>query len=305
MNSKITTGIWFIFFGIIILLHNFGVVNFNFYALFKYWPLIIIAIGTNLILQNRKFGTIITSIINVTICIFLMVIGLTSSEKFSFNKFGNINIENRKDTLGLKQVVSLPFTDDIQEINLEINVGATSLLLDSQPSEELIKASSPNDNMGLKLKVTDEEKLKKIELISKIKKDNPSGNSIHFALNKNPIWNMEFNMGASSFKGDLSGYKLANLSINSGATNIDLTLGQPQLSVTTIEINTAASSCKINLPKNAACMIENDSFLSGKKFKGLDIKEDNRHKTLDFDTAQNKYIIKISGAANSLSINRF
>ncbi|WP_140937543.1 LiaI-LiaF-like domain-containing protein [Sphingobacterium lumbrici] len=305
MNSKITTGIWFIFFGIIILLHNFGVVNFNFYALFKYWPLIIIAIGTNLILQNRKFGTIITSIINVTICIFLMVIGLTSSEKFSFNKFGNINIENRKDTLGLKQVVSLPFTDDIQEINLEINVGATSLFLDSQSSEELIKASSPNDNMGLKLKVTDEEKLKKIELISKIKKDNPSGNSIHFALNKNPIWNMEFNMGASSFKGDLSGYKLANLSINSGATNIDLTLGQPQLSVTTIEINTAASSCKINLPKNAACMIENDSFLSGKKFKGLDIKEDNRHKTLDFDTAQNKYIIKISGAANSLSINRF
>ncbi|TJZ61327.1 hypothetical protein FAZ15_09025 [Sphingobacterium olei] len=305
MNSKITTGIWFIFFGVIILLHNFGVVNFNFYAIFKYWPLIIVAIGANLILQNRKFGTLVTSIINVSICIFLMIIGLTSLEKFSFNKFGNINIENKNDTLGLEQVVSHPFTNDIQEVKLEVSAGATSLFLDSLPSEELIKASSPNGNMGLKLEVTDEEKLTKIELINKIKKDNSSGNTINFALNRNPIWNMEFNIGASSFKGDLSNYKLANLSINSGAASIDLTLGQPQLSVTTIEINTAASSCKINLPKNAACMIENDSFLSGKKFKGLDIKEDNIHKTLNFDTAQNKYIIKISGAANSLSINRF
>ncbi|MBE8720221.1 LiaI-LiaF-like domain-containing protein [Sphingobacterium pedocola] len=305
MNSKITTGIWFIFFGIIILLHNFGVVNFNFYAIFKYWPLIIVAIGANLILQNRKFGTLITSIVNVVICVFLMIIGLTSSEKFSFNKFGNINIENINDTLGLKQVVSLPYTEDIQEIELEVNAGATSLFLNSQPSEELIKAASLNDNMGLKLKTTEEEPLKKVELISKIKKDSASGNIINFALNKTPIWNMEFNIGASSFNADLSGYKLANLSINSGAASIDLTLGQPQVGITTIEINTAASSCKINLPKNAACLIENDSFLSGKKFKGLDIKEGNVHKTASFDSAKNKYIIKIAGAANSLSINRF
>ncbi|GGH04685.1 hypothetical protein FAZ19_05465 [Sphingobacterium alkalisoli] len=305
MNSKITTGIWFIFFGIIILLHNFGVVNFNFYAIFKYWPLIIVAIGANLILQNRKFGTLITSIINVAICIFLMIIGLTSSEKFSFNNFANINIENSNDTLGLQQVVSLPFTDDIQKVGFEVNAGATALLLDSHPSEELIKASSPSGNMGLKLKVTGENPLEKIELINKIKNDSSPGNTINFALNKNPIWNMEFNIGASSFKGDLSAYKLAYLSINSGAASIDLTFGQPNVGITTIEINTAASSCKIQLPKSAACMIENDSFLSGKKFKGLDIKEGNKHKTTNFDNEENKYIIKITGAANSLSINRF
>src|SRR5690606_42094432 len=98
MRGTISTGIWLVFFGIVALLHNFDVVHFNFYAILKYWPLIIISVGINLMFQYKNFGTAIIIAANVAICAFLAVIGYTSEEKFNWKD--KINFERSVKTKG-------------------------------------------------------------------------------------------------------------------------------------------------------------------------------------------------------------
>lgn len=301
MKGKISTGIWFIFFGVIALLHNFDIINFNFWALIPYWPLLIIAIGANLIFQNRPFGILILTVINICLCIFLGYIGLTSTARFSSSI---INYHVSSDTLGTAPFVETPFITGTAQASLEFNVGASTITLDSVPSKQLFRASTPNGNIGLKLENSGDSLFPHLELTSVVKHNNNQQNKIQLAFHQSPLWNLTINMGAASFVADFSKYKIENLEINAGAASLNMTFGMPQAQESILEINTAASSCTINIPKDAACKLEMESILTSKKFDGFHKKED-AQQTANYDTAEKKYIIKITGAANSLKINRY
>ncbi len=300
MNKKIGTGIWFIFFGIIILLYNFDIIDFNFYALLDYWPLIIIAIGIHIILQNRPNGPLLSAIVSLAMCLFLLYIGLTSTKSLNLDILTKFN--NQQDTTGLKDTVSLPFSADIKTASLTFDLGAATLVIDSVPSYDLIRASSPG-TAGLKIAHRVESDRSQIEITGVSTKKSNHRNSINLSLNTAPIWNLEFNMGAASFTGNLTNYKFSTIEINAGVTSMTLHLGMPQLASSTIEINTAASSCTVTLPKAAACMIEHDSMLSSETMTGF-TKSGDHYKTENYDHAGKKYILKINGAANSIVIHR-
>ncbi|ERJ60937.1 LiaI-LiaF-like domain-containing protein [Sphingobacterium paucimobilis] len=302
MKGKISTGIWFIFFGIIALLHNFDVIDFNFWALIRYWPLLIIAIGANLIFQNRPHGIFILSAINICLCLFLGYKGMTSTERFNFGN--HVNYSSSADTLGTASIVEAAFVSGTERAALEFNIGASSITLDRSPSTQLLKAASPNGNVGLKLEHNGDSLHPRLELSSVIKHENNQQNKIQLALHESPIWDLTINMGAASFTGDFSKHKIEKMEINAGAASLKLTFDMPQTEESNLEINTAASSCEINIPKDAACRLEMESILTSKKFEGFH-KKDDAQQTDNYDTASNKYIIKITGAANSLKINRY
>lgn len=302
MRGKISTGIWFIFFGTIALLHNFDVINFNFWAVLPYWPLLIIALGVNLIFQNKKNGAYIISIVNIVSCLYLGYVGLTSEERFNIPS--SINISDPQDTVGALPIVSTPFTQDIENASLQLNIGAVSLTLDSIPSTDLLYASTTNNNIGLQLTRSGDESSPELEINNITKKESTKNNRINFALNDKPIWNIAINMGASTFNADFSKHKLSNLEINAGATTMNLKLGMPYLEECTVDINTGASSFNLNIPKEAACRVEMNSLLSSKKMEGFE-KKDGYLQTANYESATKKYIISIAGAANSLKINRY
>lgn len=302
MKGKISTGIWFIFFGIIALLHNFDVINFNFWAILPYWPLLVIALGANLIFQQRPNGALILSIINIVLCIFLGYKGLTSTERFNFGDKINYNTNN--DTTGTHSSVNTTFKNGTETATLEFNVGASATILDTLPSSQLLEASSPNGNIGLKLVTRGDSLAPELELNSVVKQNNNNNNKIRLGLNSAPIWDLSINMGAASFTGDFRNHKVDKMEINAGAASINMTFGMPQSQTSVIEINSAASSCKISIPKDAACRLEMESILTSKKFEGFHKKE-NAQQTENYDTAEKKYLINITGAANSLNISRY
>lgn len=302
MKGKISTGIWFIFFGIIALLHNFDVINFNFWAILPYWPLLIIALGANLIFQQRPNGVLILSVINITLCIFLGYKGLTSTERFNFGS--KVTYDNTTDTIGTSTSVTSAYIQGTEKATLEFNVGASAIVLDTTDSSLLIEASSPNKNIGLKLINDGDSLTPQLELNTVIKQNSKGNNKINLALNTLPLWDLSVNMGAASFTGDFSRHKVDKMEINAGAASINLTFGMPQVETSVIEINTAASSCKISIPKDAACRLEMESILTSKKFDGFHAKE-NAQQTDNYNTAEKKYLIKITGAANSLNISRY
>lgn len=302
MKGKISSGIWFIFLGLVALLHNFDVINFNFWAIIQYWPLIIISIGANLIFQHKKNGILILTILNVILCLFLGYVGLTSQERFRFTDHININSSN--DTTGTSPIVETPFTENIDKATLELNAGAASIQLDSNETVSLVQASSSNGNVGLKLNKTGAKDNPVVEITTVIKTDNENKNKVNLSINKKPLWDLNLNLGAASFKADLSQHRFSKLEINAGAASCKLDLGMPATAESLIEINTAASACEINIPKDAACRLEMETLLSSKKLDGFNKKEDFQE-TDNYATADKKYFIKVTGAANSLKINRY
>lgn len=301
MKGKFSTGIWFIFFGIIALLHNFNIINFNFWAILPYWPLLIIAVGANLIFQNRPNGTLILSIINIGLCIFLGFKGLSSTERFNF---GNINYYNPSDTLGAGPQVHRAFAQGTEKAVLDFNLGAAAVVLDSIPSDYLLEASTPNKNVGLKLLTKGDSTAPQLELNTVVKQSNNAKNHVRLALHAVPLWDLAINMGAASFTGNFSKLKIGKIEINAGAASLNMTFGMPSTELSVIEITTAASSCEVYIPKDAACRLEMESILTSRKFEGFHKKED-AQQTGNYDTADKKYLIKITGAANSLKINRY
>ncbi|HLS36728.1 MAG TPA: DUF5668 domain-containing protein [Sphingobacterium bovisgrunnientis] len=298
MKSKISTGIWLVFFGIIALLDNFNIIDFNFYAIIKYWPLLIVSLGINLIFQYKNYGTAVIIALNMALCLFLAYVGYTSTDKFNWsNKVVLNNMAN--DTTGSEQSVEVPYSDEIKEPKFTLNIGAALVDIDSN-TNQLIEANSQSKSLGFNLNRIEDN----FELNAAISDKSAKSHKINLALNSTPLWKMTFNIGAAKFNADFSAHKFSRMEINSGAANVTLKLGQPALDDVKIEINTAASTARLSLPKDVACAIDMTTILSNNKLEGF-TKKDGVWQTDNYETAAKKYNVELNGAANSLKIDRY
>ncbi|MCA5006220.1 LiaF transmembrane domain-containing protein [Sphingobacterium bovistauri] len=298
MKSKISTGIWLVFLGIIALLDNFSIIDFNFYAIIKYWPLLIVSLGINLIFQHKNYGTGVIIAVNIALCIFLTYVGYTSNDKFNWT--GKLAYKNNiKDTSETEQNLSIPFTEKINNPKLTFNIGASKIKVDNNTTQ-LLEAQSESKNLGLTL----DQSGNNIEISAVSSDKNAKNHFVNLSLSDTQNWILAFNIGAAQLTADLSSHKIEKLEINSGAANVNIKLGQPTIEKVKVEINTAASNTKISIPKDAACAVDMTTILSNNNLQGF-IKRDDMWVTDNYDTASKKYIIELNGAANSLKIDRY
>src|SRR5690606_21042492 len=118
------------------------------------------------------------------------------------------------------------------------------------------------------------------------------------------IYKITINIDSTKFNENFSTHKFKRMEINSGAANVTLKLGQPALDDVKIEINTAASTARLSLPKDVACAIDMTTILSNNKLEGF-TKKDGVWQTDNYETAAKKYNVELNGAANSLKIDRY
>lgn len=299
MNNKIATGIWLVFIGAIILLHNMDIIHFNFYAIIKFWPLAIVSVGISLLLQNRPQGVLISTVCNILICSFLVYQGTTAGDRNYANDEAGI------DSQAQSQRVALEYNSEIERVKLHLNGGAANFkLVTPEDSTKLIAAWTDSPSVGLKL---DESGTREKEIVFEAKhKDSRSKkNTVEFYLNPAPVWDLELNVGAVNFKADFSIYRFQTLAINAGASNIGLTFGEPTLESTKIEINTGASNLNLRLPKDAAYRVVGKNVMSSTQYEGAEKVNKGVYETENYHTAAMKYDIELNGAANSSSINTY
>ncbi len=303
MNNKIASGIWLVFFGIIILLHNFRIIDFNFYSLFNLWPLLLISVGITLLLQNRPNGKYIIIASNLLLCGFIFYKGITSDKSF----FPSIQItKDHQEDFAPNNRVSHELNEEVETAKMELNAGAAKFVIDSDVDPNLlIDATTASKNSSLKLTSLDDQS-NQVELTTQVKTSKSNeNNTFAVHLNEKPVWDLDYNLGAANIQADFKKLKLGSLTINSGATNLSIYLPPPSQQTSQIELNTAASSIKLYLPKGAACKVETETIFSNNKFEDVSVQEDKVRKTSDYDQATHKYHIIVEGAANSLSILRY
>lgn len=305
MNNKIATGIWLVFAGLVFLLHNLKVIDFNFFSIISLWPLILVSIGVSLLLQGRTYGKYIVIATNILLCGFIFFKGVTSKESM-YDHIGNIDVSTGDDVKGpFTQVVSHPIGSETESAKLTINGGAAKYNFAPGTDSSLVlsaKTAQPTASLNLQTKGDKEVKM---ELTSKMKNNKYNNSLIEVGLSSKPVWDLEFNVGAAAITGDFKQMKLGKLEVNSGASSLNLYLPKPASGTCDIEINTAASKVILYLPKGAACRVETDALFSNNKYEDVDVVMDDVRKSKNYDQESNKYDIKIAGAANSLSILRY
>ena len=305
MNNKIATGIWLVFAGLVFLLHNMKVIDFNFYGIINLWPLILVSIGISLLLQGRTYSKYIVIASNIILCGIIFYKGITSKDTF-YDRLGNIKVNTGDDIEGpFTQVVSQNLSEDTETAKLTINGGAAKYNFSAGKDSSLIldaKTAQATASLNLQSKG---EKNVSMELTSKMKNNKYNNSLIEVALNTKPLWDLEFNVGAAAITGDFKQMRIGKLEVNSGASSLNLYLPKPSDGVCDIEVNTAASKVILYLPKGAACQVETDALFSNNKYEDVDVVIDDVRKSKNFDQETNKYDIKVAGAANSLSILRY
>lgn len=310
MNNKVATGIWLVFIGLVFLLDNFHVIDFHFLQVLRFWPLLLVSIGLNLLLQNRPYSTYLTAGINILLCVFVFFKGIYPDKNANTNfesMIGNsVIIENTDDKdKSYSKTVRADYSSEVQEAKLTINGGAAKYrFVTKADSSNLFSGSTNASNMKLNLDKSGTTKTK-LELNSSIKGNGKSNNLVELSLNEAPIWNFEFNVGAAAVEGDFKKLKIKRLELNSGASKMTLSLPTPTLGTTELEINTAASQVHLQIPKGVPCMVEYDSIISNNKLEDIEHKDGDVRKSTGYDQAANRYHIVISGAANSLTVVRY
>ncbi len=305
MNNKIATGIWLVFAGLVFLLHNLKVIDFNFYAIIQLWPLILVSIGISLLLQGRTFGKYIVIAANILLCGIIFFKGVTSRDSV-YDKLDKIDFSSGNEVSGpYSQIVSQPISAETETAKLTINGGAAKYdFKTGSDSSLIISAKTAQSTSSLNLQ-TKGEKNMKLELNSRMKNNKYNNSLINVELNNRPIWDLEFNVGAAAIIGDFKNLQVNKVEVNSGASSLNLHLPQPKNGICEIEVNTAASKVLLYLPKGVACRVETDALFSNNKYEDVDIVQDDVRKSKNFDQESNKYDIKVAGAANSLSILRY
>lgn len=123
-----------------------------------------------------------------------------------------------------------------------------------------------------------------------------------FGLNKDIDWQLSLEMGASDAHVDLTDVKVTALTVETGASNTNITL-PANAGVTHVDLDGGAASVTFTVPEGVAARIRVDSGLSS-----IDIDRTrfprigDYYKSADYETAANKVDINADFGAGSLSI---
>lgn len=308
-TERIIWGLIFLFIGGILLLDNFGVIDFHWQIVWRFWPLILIVIGANMLFSRGDAARsgIVAVIITLAALAFIAYQG-TKYDGFQPERWADIHEEdasnNRQST---DSIFSEPLPAGIHRAELNISGGASSYKLRDTTSE-LFSASvkSTFGNYSLLRISRDSVAVLNFKMSGnkRWKMNGRNRNEALIKLSPVPVWDLNLEIGAGKIDFDLSAFKLRKLRFEGGAASVEMKLGMP-VGLTDVSAESGVSEIKFSIPKAAACQINVDSGLSDTNFDGFVKKDDDTYETENFQTAKNKIVINLEGGLSKFEVNRY
>ena len=199
-----------------------------------------------------------------------------------------------------------PFDPSVKAAKLTLN-GGTSIYKVSDTTTQLFRADAMLFHSRYALNGHKQDSIYTMDLTMKSKSKTQVGkqsDSVNLKLNLAPIWDIDVNTGATDLDFDLSKYKLRNFKIEGAAGSFSVKLGQP-LVQTDVSISVGAADVTVNIPKNAACRIEDHSALSSVTYDGFNKKYDGSYETPGFSSAKNKTLVHFAGGLADFKVHKY
>ena len=323
--DRLIWGILLLFIGGVLLLENFGIIDFYWRNVWGFWPIFLIIGGLNILFNkdSSQTGSIISIAVLVVALSFLFVKGQQVPEHGSwwgrnFKKDVDINIngdndeddDNDGDSVAVKEFkLSEPFvaTDNTKKTILNISGGGISFNLNGETSA-LIDASvkGKNGHFSLKKAVTDSATVLTFQLEDKRKKwnFNNGSNDVDFNLNKEANWDVLMKLGAGAANMDFQDYKVRTFRFDGGAAALDIKFGD-LLPITDVVVKSGVADVKIKVPTNSGCRIKTQTGLSAKDFEGFEKVNEGLYETSNYKTSTHKIFINLDGGLSNFEVSRY
>jgi hypothetical protein len=326
--DRLIWGILLLFIGGVLLLENFGVIDFYWRNVWHFWPVFLIIAGVNILFNksNSQTGHMISIAVLVVTLSFLFYKGQQPPERSwwgnHFKKDIDINIDddhdrdnrdndddNDSDTAFNGQALSEPFAglDSAKKTILNISGGGISFNLDGETTK-LISAEvkKRHGSFSLIKTYTDSATVLTFKMQDKKNKWNfgDGGNDVDFKLNKVPNWEILMKLGAGEADFDFSDYKVRTFRFDGGAAALDIKFGD-LLPITDVVVKSGVADVKIKVPTTSGCRIMTKTGLSAKDFEGFDKIREGVYETSNYKSSAKKIFINLDGGLSNFEVNRY
>jgi hypothetical protein len=289
----------FIVIGLLGLLHNLSLLSFEWHFVWKLWPLALIMIGLATVLKDPRWRGALVAAAGVFVALVI----------FSSFQHGSREIEHAFADSGdgkyETQKMTESFLPSISRASLHFDAGAGSFEI-GDTTGDLIAADIETSVGRYNLTRTDEDSLTRLDLSMKDSNVHWRGNmhnSVDVRLHPDPEWDMDFDIGAAKMDFDLRAYKTRSVVVNSGASSIDLKLGD-RADLTNVEIKTGVSKIDVDVPNNVDCQITTDAELSSKDFIGFKQIDTHVYQSENYGSSKKKMFINIEAGLSSIRVER-
>ncbi|HEX7367372.1 MAG TPA: DUF5668 domain-containing protein [Pelobium sp.] len=310
--SKISWGIILIFIGTVFLLENYGLINFHWTYVWRFWPVILIIIGINIIFSRSQttMGKLLVVFTTIAVLSLLVIANLNAPKNIGHNwsyNFDDEDIEVSTDSINTS-VYQEDYESRFKTATLNINGGASTFTINSG-SDKLFESATQKNNSRYYLRRTDEDSTVVLNFNSKDQNkqfdfDDAELSKVEIKINPMPLWNINLNMGAGKAHFDLSNNRIKSVNIKGGAADFKVKIGSLYKDVN-LSAETGIAKVNILIPASSGCKIITKTGLSAKNFPGFNKAANGTFTSPNYGSAGNKITISLKGGLSDFEVNRY
>lgn len=298
-------GIILILIGVLFILQNLNVIDFEWVRLWRLWPVLLVLWGISILPANNwiKSGLLVVVLAGSVYFMLDRTIDWRADHKY----IKHFNFELDENDNVINQDFSIPYEDSVPNAYLQFDAAAGSFYISDTTTDLL---SFTKRGRGGKYKYAVKRSEDKASIYIDREGDNINFNSenksskIKLALNKEPVWDVELDIGAAKLDFDLSEFKVKKLDLDGGAASFEIKLGD-KYPKTNVNIDAGASEIVLKVPSTSGCDLNLSTVLSGKTIKGFEKVDHGHYRTSNFEEAENKIYLSVDAAISSYTITRY
>ncbi len=280
--------------GILLLLHNLGLVDWNVWAaIARFWPLILVALGLELILGR---GSISRSI--VIIIILVIISGLALRHPTARGAVTRTRVEKPLSGATSAQI--------------QINMGVGALYLSSLPDSSDLISGTVDTAVGEWLREDFKVIANKARLVLSTENSDFFADFNFFGLGAQPArkWDLSLNesipvsldirTGVGEARIDLERVLATDVEVKTGVGKTDLTL--PATGHSRVTLSGGIGETIIHIPKGVAARIRTKTGIGSVQVYGNYIRQNKEYISPDFHTAESRVDLEVKGGIGSIRI---
>lgn len=312
--SKISWGIVFIFIGTVFLLENYDIIDFSWGYIWRFWPLILIVTGINIIFSKSnsniaKWLVIVTTVFALGLLVYAnMNTPKTLNRHWSYNFDDDVEEETATAIADEKSFYQENYDARFKTATLNINGGASTFTI-INGNKNLFESTTQKNNDRYYLRKTDTDSAVVLNFKATSKNNNfdfddADLSTVTMKIHTAPLWDINLNMGAGTADFDLSNNRVKQVNIKGGAADFKIKIGELYNDVN-LSAETGIAKVSILIPTASGCKINTKTGLSAKDFPGFEKADDGSFTSPNYASATNKIMIKLKGGLSDFEVKRY
>lgn len=295
VTSNLLWGGSFLLVGALLLLSNLGIVDVHWREAWRLWPILIILAGLSILSLRGWVAIVVYGIAG------LVIVALVWATLMGAISYDNGSSTAETFTIGKEN-------SDIKNVGLNITSGPGTLSVSSTNSSNVTEGES----RGMHTEFSSEVRSDGDKQTVKLTQSRGAGwfmpgsvSDLDIRINKDLPTDLEIEAGASDINADLSDIKLQSLLMDTGASSIDLKLGN-ELDNTVATIRTGASSVVVRVPNNSGIRLNLNDELSSKDLPdGYRQTDDNTYTSPNYNKTSKKITIDVDSEVSSFVLKEY